>query len=453
MNAKIVNYDGGITAYPQQLVRPQSVDELQTILQDVKRFPGPVRAMGSYHSLTPCASSDGTIIDMSGMNRVLAIDPNSMTLTAQAGLQWVDAATALRAQNLQFMTNIEIGNMTLGSAACCHTKDALDGVEFGQAGSYLTKVKWVTPSGTLAEASEQSDPATVRMMRSSYGLAGVIYEVSFRVKPLEAIRFTYLPRPISALTEKEVDAIIARSEGLVCWTVGRTAVFQTRTRAKRPSPLAPTFAAIRRMIWSHSASHLGRSIDLYVPTMALKSLGHAISFGAYLAIYRALNLMGGCAIANPDKTIDYRSTRASGKYAFTFWAFPNAAWLGALRDYLEFEERHFNKYGFRCNMPLGSYHVRKDTCAILSYAHSGDVFSIDPIHAYSDKPAWDRFLQEFNEFSYKRNGIPLLNQSPFVEKKHVSAAYGDRWREFSAWVKAADPEGRMLNPFFAELLV
>jgi len=81
-----------------------------------------------------------------------------------------------------------------------------------------------------------------------------------------------------------------------------------------------------------------------------------------------------------------------------------------------------------------------------------DVFSIDPIHAYTDKPAWDRFLQEFNEFAYKRNGIPLLNQSPFVERRHVEAAYGARWKKFSALVKEADPQRRMLNPFFADLL-
>jgi hypothetical protein len=46
----------------------------------------------------------------------------------------------------------------------------------------------------------------------------------------------------------------------------------------------------------------------------------------------------------------------------------------------------------------------------------------------------------------------LLNQSPFVERRHVEAAYGARWKEFSARVKEADPQGRMLNPFFADLL-
>ncbi len=82
-----------------------------------------------------------------------------MTLTAEAGLQFIEASRALRAQKLQFLTNIEIGNMTLGAAACCHTKDGLDGGEFGQVGSYVTRMKWVTPSGELAEASETNNPA------------------------------------------------------------------------------------------------------------------------------------------------------------------------------------------------------------------------------------------------------------------------------------------------------
>jgi hypothetical protein len=88
----------------------------------------------------------------------------------------------------------------------------------------------------------------------------------------------------------------------------------------------------------------------------------------------------------------------------------------------------------------------------LSYTYDGDIFSIDPIHAYTDKAAWDRFLKEFNEFAYKRKGIPLLNQSPFVERRHVEAAYGARWHEFSQWVRQQDPQQRMLNAFFAELL-
>jgi hypothetical protein len=39
-----------------------------------------------------------------------------------------------------------------------------------------------------------------------------------------------------------------------------------------------------------------------------------------------------------------------------------------------------------------------------------------------------------------------------VTREQVSAAYGARWEEFSRWVHGVDPDRRMLNPFFAELL-
>jgi hypothetical protein len=447
------NYDGGITASPAQLVFPNSVAEIQSVLKDTGRYPGPVRAMGSFHSLTPCVSSDGTIIDMSGMKRIVKIDRENMTFTAEAGLQFIEASWSLRAQGFQFLTNIEIGNMTLGAAACCHTKDGLDGGEFGQVGSYVTAMKWVTPNGNLEEATETNNPGLLYFMRSSYGLCGVIYEVTFRIKPLEAIQFSYLPRPIDDLTAEEVDRIIDDSRGLICWTVGRKAHFQTRKHVDKVGPFGSLFAAGRRKLWNHIEARVGRFIDNSVPTKPLRDVSLDAWFAGSKLLMSTLHLVGGATLYNPDKTIDYSSTPESAKYAFTFWAFPRSKWLDALRDYLEFSERHFEKYGFRCNMPLGSYFIRQDDHAILSYSHQGDIFSIDPIHAYTDKPAWDRFLKEFNEFAYKRNGIPLLNQSPFVEKRHVEAAYGTRWGAFSAHVRKEDPEGRMLNPFFAELLI
>src|SRR5687768_10740491 len=193
MATTLTNYDGSISTTPQQLVYPQTVAEIQAVMKDKARYPSPVRAMGSHHSLTPCATSDGTIINMSKMTRVVKIDEAARTITAEAGLQYIEANEVLRKRQLQFILNIEIGNLTLGSAACCHTKDGLDGKEFGQVSSYVTAIKWVNPAGELEEAREDRSPDVLRRVRSSYGLCGVIYEVTLRVKPIEAAQFKYLP--------------------------------------------------------------------------------------------------------------------------------------------------------------------------------------------------------------------------------------------------------------------
>jgi hypothetical protein len=448
----IVNYDGSISVTPQQVVLPKKVEDIQAVLRDRTRYPSPVRGKGSFHSLTPCAASEGTMVDMSKMTKIIAIDETNNTITAEAGLQFIKASDALRERDLQFFTNTEIGNMTLGSAACCHSKDALDGVEFGQVSSYVTRIKWVTPTGELAEASEDSNPELLRKVRSSYGLCGIVYEVTFRVKPIEALHFTYLPRPVHELTQAEVDGLIDEAEGLVCWTVGRTSVFQRRQRIDEPKIFGALLGAARRRLWNHTGAHGAYFIDKFVNDKRLRKAAQENAADLTTRLYSTLGLLGGITLAAPDKTIDYSRTKQNARYAFTFWAFPRAQWLDTLREYLDFADQHFQSTGFRCNMPLGAYYIRKDRSSLLSYSHDGDVFSIDPIHASTDNPAWHNFLRQFNEFAFKRNGIPLLNQSPFVERKHCEAAFGDRWFEFSEWIKTVDPDGRMLNPFFAELL-
>ena len=452
MPNSIVNYDGSITCSPQQVVIPTTVEQIQAVLRDTVNYPAPVRAKGTYHSLTPCASTDGTIIDMTEMAQLVSIDPNNLTITAQAGMQVIDVEKALRPHGLQLHTNIEIGNMRLGSAACCHSKDALDGIEFGQFSSYVTQIKWVAPDGTLKSASEQSDPALLQKMRSSHGLVGVIYEVTLQVKPIEALHFTYLPRPFDELTQAEVDHLLDTSEGLICWTVQRECVFQQRHKVESAGIIGSLCADVRRNLWSHDVANAGHFIAYNFSDPVIRNaLGNGEA-DVCKALYGALHLAGGFTLLAPDKTIDYSKTQASGKYAFTFWAFPRSKWLQTMGAYLDFAEDHFKRTGFRCNMPLGSYHIRPDRHSLLSYTWDEEIFSIDPIHAVSDLGAWQTFLKQFNEFSYQRGGIPLLNQSPFVERRHVEQAFGQRWLDFSAWVREMDPSGRMLNPYFAELL-
>jgi len=452
MANQVVNYDGSITASPQQLAYPQTVSEIQAILRDAVRFPSPVRAMGNYHSLTPCASSDGTIVNLSKMAQVVAIDKTNLTFTAQAGMQIIDASKALRAQSLQMMLNIEIGNMTLGSAACCHSKDALDGIEFGQVSSYVTQIKWVTPAGDLAEASATDNPDLLHTMRSSYGLCGIVYEVTLHIKPIEALHFTYLPRPIDQLTQAEVDNLLDTSEGLICWTIGRTAIFQQRYRIAEPGILSSLLADARRLLWSYEAAHVGQLIDRFIEDPSLRNAAQQGDFDAAKLLYAELHLSGGVTLLAPDKIIDYHNTPTNSRYAFTFWAFPRSQWLTTIRAYLDFTDQYFKDTGFRCNMPLGAYHIRQDSGSLLSYTQDQEIFSIDPIHAPTDVPAWHAFLQKFNDFASQRDGIPLLNQSPFVTQANVQAAYGQRWLQFSSAVRTMDPTRPMLNPFFANLL-
>ena len=182
---EVTNWEGSITSYPSVVTHPSTVEDIISIMKDAEKYPSPVRAVGSNHSTTRCGVADGgTVVIMRNMDRILEID--SDTVTVEAGALYIDVAQELQKHGLQFYVNVELGNLTMGSGACGGTKDASMPGEFGQVCSYAIGIKMVTPSGELFEVTEDQ-PELLQIMRSSYGLFGIIYEVTFRVRLLRPL--------------------------------------------------------------------------------------------------------------------------------------------------------------------------------------------------------------------------------------------------------------------------
>ena len=179
--SEFTNWGKTIISHPKVVVKPKTVSDLIAIMKETQTYPAPVRAIGSNHSTTQCAVADGgTVVDMTAFDKIIEIGTD--TVTAQSGALYIDVAHALREKGLQFFVNVELGNLSIGSAACGGTKDASMPGEFGQVCSYAISLKMVTPQGELIEIDE-NQPELLRIARSSYGLFGIVYEVTFRVRP------------------------------------------------------------------------------------------------------------------------------------------------------------------------------------------------------------------------------------------------------------------------------
>src|SRR5215471_18905116 len=218
----VENWERSRTTHPRMVAYPTCVEDIVQILTRPDCYPSPMRAIGSTHSTTPCGVADGgTLIDMTGMNRILDIGDD--TVTAEAGALYIDVAEALRQRNLQFFVNVEIGNLTLGSAACCGTKEASFSGELGQVCSYVTAIKLVMASGKLIEITDKEPdkhphPRLLQLMRSSYGLLGIVYEVTFRVQTLQAMAVQHRTVRISRL-ESELPALIDGHQSVMLYVL------------------------------------------------------------------------------------------------------------------------------------------------------------------------------------------------------------------------------------------
>jgi FAD/FMN-containing dehydrogenase len=265
-NQQVRNWFGSIVSFPSLVTEPEDVQDIIGIIQDKEKYPGPVRAVGSNHSTTPCGVADnGTVVVMRNMSRILNIGPD--TVTAEAGALYIDVAKELQKHNLQFYVNVEIGNLTIGSAACGGTKDASMPGELGQACSYACAIKMVTPSGETVEITEEQ-PDLLQAARTSHGLFGIIYEATFRVKPLRSMAVHHEVYSLDEF-ERELPALKARGESIMMYIdpfLDKITVEFRRYREDKDPARASTWQwRLRNLVWSTLAPHFSYLVTKYVP--------------------------------------------------------------------------------------------------------------------------------------------------------------------------------------------
>ena len=78
-NMVVKNWFGDVSSRPAAVVEANSVADIVDVLKRRRKYPSPVRAVGSNHSTTACGTADGGTIIAMKMNRILALDEDSVT--------------------------------------------------------------------------------------------------------------------------------------------------------------------------------------------------------------------------------------------------------------------------------------------------------------------------------------------------------------------------------------
>jgi hypothetical protein len=444
----VTNWFGDIVSHPAVVADATSVDDLRSIVRDKSKYPSPVRVVGSNHSPTACGVADtGTLVRMK-MNRILNVGAD--TLSVQAGALHLQLARELEKQNLQFYVNTEIGSLSAGSAACAGTKDASFPGEFGQVGSYITGVKMVLPDSTLLEVTENAQPELMQIVRSSYGLMGIIYEVTYRIKPLTPMHVHHKTFEL----EEFIDALADLKQlgfSMMYYMFPFDNKITVEFRKYNPTATGDPNRcawAIRNHIWGTSGPKLGHDVEQNFPDPAVR-YGIIDAFNAGWRMQLENIVVGDYTIPG-DQIIDYPPVSNDSRYTFSLFAFPEDNYPAVISDFFKFCKDYYAQKGYRSNLLYVGYRIAEDQKSFFSYSGAGNVMTIDPVSTAN--PGWNDFIVAYNQFCSDRQGMPLLNQTPSLSREIVQKAYGDKLAKFNSVRKQYDAEDRMLNSYFRALL-
>jgi FAD/FMN-containing dehydrogenase len=444
----VTNWFGDLAWHPQAVVEANSVNDIVAVMKNPDRYPPPVRAAGSFHSTTQCdVAGGGTVVKMK-MNRILEIRTDSVT--CEAGAIYIDIAEELEKRQLQFYVNTEIGMLTAGAAACAGTKDSSFPGQFGHVGSYVTGVKMVLPSGDLLEVTEDKDPELMRQIRSSYGLFGIIYEVTYRVRPMTPMAVHHESFKIDDFVAK-LSELKARNEALMYYLFPFDNMITVEFRRDNPGATGNPDRhvwALRNYIWSKAGPRFAHDTESTIAVPAIR-YGVIDSFAAILR-FQLEHLVRSDNTIAADQIIRYPTVSDDSRYTFSLFAFPEESYPTVLPAYFKFCQDYYHQQGYRSNMLNVGYRIAQDQHALLSYSYDGNVMTIDPVS--TGNTGWKQFLAAYNQFSSDRGGKPLLNQTFGVTHAIAEKAFGDRLRQFEEAREKFDPKNRLLNDYFREVL-
>ena len=437
----------GLFRRPRLVLRAKRFEDIPAILANTKSYPTPVRMVGADYSQTRCVGGDGgTTIDTSGLDKILEF--GETTVRAQAGVRVGTLARALAERGQELLLTPEMGNISVGAAAVttCPQASFTDGL--AQLSSLVTELKLLTPQGKQITVRER-DRDLMRVLRSSFGLLGVVHEVALRVQPLTPVKIDYQVQTLKEFSARF--ATLAASPGAVRLHISP---FNDRIIVERRT-LDETANMTRSGIWQIRNSVMRNVLPAFGSTvgsiLAAPGVRAAVVSGMQRALRATLDPNARGVVMHAHEWMRYLPQEAwRSRYTYSLWAFPQENFPRLLGEYFAFCKAHYKEHRYRCNVVNGASRLHQDRGSLFSVSYSGPMFTLEP-SSTGDK-GWDEFLIDFNDFAAGLGGTPTFNQTRALQPEHVAKAFGERAKLFRALRKRTDPLNRLRNSYFAYLL-
>lgn len=178
------NWAGTHTFAAPRIVNATSIDEVRTLVADAARNGTRVRALGTRHSFTDLADSDGTLITVLDIPADPVFDEAAGSVTIGAGTRYGIAAAWLAEHGLAFHNMGSLPHISIGGAIATGTHGS--GNDNGILSSAVSGLEYVDATGELVHV-RRGDPGFDGLV-IGLGAYGVVVRVTVDVQPAYRVR-------------------------------------------------------------------------------------------------------------------------------------------------------------------------------------------------------------------------------------------------------------------------
>ncbi|MEV6105086.1 D-arabinono-1,4-lactone oxidase [Streptomyces sp. NPDC051940] len=424
------NWAGNVSARPALSVSPSSAEEVAEAVRLAAGKGLPVKAVGTGHSFTPVAATDGLLIRPERLTGIREIDRAAGTVTVAAGTPLKVLNRELASAGLSLTNMGDIMEQTVSGAVSTGTHGT--GRASGSVSAQVVGLELVTAEGKVLHCSAAENADVFAAARLGLGALGVLTSLTFAVEPAFLLTAREQPMGFDEVTSR-FDELAAENEHFEFYWFPHTANCHTKRNNRSAGPAKPLGAAGRWVeeellsngVWE-VACRVGRAAPATVPSIA-KIASRAWSDRTYTDVaYKVFT--------SPRRV----------RFVEMEYAVPRAAAVGALRELRALVDSS----GLRISFPVEVRVAPADDIP-LSTASGRDSAYI-AVHLYRGTPH-EAYFGAVERIMTAHEGRPHWGKMHTRDASYLEGVY-PRFAEFRSLRDRLDPERRFTNAYLRQVL-
>ncbi|MER6676231.1 D-arabinono-1,4-lactone oxidase [Streptomyces sp. NPDC000983] len=424
------NWGGNVSARPAREVVPASAEELAAAVRKAAEDGLKVKAVGTGHSFTSIAATDGVLIRPQLLTGIRDIDRTAMTVTVEAGTPLKRLNVALAREGLSLTNMGDIMEQTVSGATSTGTHGT--GRDSASIAAQITALELVTADGSVLTCSAEENPDVFAAARIGLGALGVVTAITFAVEPVFLLTAREEPMTFDRVTS-DFDELWAENEHFEFYWFPHTGNANTKRNNRSAGPQRPVGQA---KAWFEdeflsngvfqAAQWVGRAVPATIPAIAQVS-SKALSARTYTDI--------------PYKV--FTSPRRV-RFVEMEYALPRGAVVEALRELKSMVDAS----DLRVSFPVEVRTAPADDIA-LSTASGRDSAYI-AVHMAKGTP-FQRYFTAAERIFTAHEGRPHWGKVHTRDAEYFAGAY-PRFAEFTALRDRLDPDRLFQNDYLRRVL-
>ena len=418
------NWAGNQSSRPQWINEPASESDVADIVARAAKSQRTVKAVGAGHSFTSTALTNGHLLNMKHLNKIIDVDRANNQVTVEAGIHISELNEQLFELGLAMPNLGDIAYQTISGAISTSTHGT--GAKITGIAGQVAAMRLVNGQGEIIHINSQQNPELLNVGRVGVGALGIVTQVTLNVVPAFRLRAVEGAQKLDALIEN-LDELVDTNEHFEFFWIPHTKWALTKRNNRTTDPV-------------HIPS---RAKQWYSKTFL-----ENYAFGAVCALGRMKpNLIPRLATALPssgqteivDESFRIFASDRIVKFVEMEYAIPREFCGEALQRI----RKMIDDKGHLVSFPVEVRFTAKDDIA-LSTASGRDSAYI-AVHMYKGM-AYELYFRDVADIMSDYEGRPHWGKMHFLTQNELSKLY-PKWDEFLAARDQLDPSRTFANAY------